>query len=138
MPVIDDLLASLCKAKYFTCLDLKSGYWQVAVDEKDKEKTAITFHRGLYEYNVMPFSLQNGLDMFQRLVSTALRNMSHFHLAYLDDVIIFSPSIEEHLKHINLVFDQLREHNLKMKISKCKFMQSETQYLEFIVDNKGI
>ena len=64
--------------------------------------------------------------------------MGHFSLAYLEDVINFSPSIEEYRKHINLVFDQLREHNLKIKISKCKFMQSETQYLGFIVDNKGI
>ena len=87
---------------------------------------------------MMPFGLQNVPSTFQRLMSTVLRDMSHFSLAYLDDVIIFSPSIEEHLKHINLVFDTLREHNLKMKISKCKFMQSETQYLGFIVDNKGI
>ena len=102
LPVIDDLLASLGKAKYFTCLDLKSGYWQVAVDEKDKEKTAFTSHRGIYEYNVMPFGLQDAPSTFQRLMSTVLRDMSHFSLAYLDDVIIFSPSIEEHLKHIIL------------------------------------
>ena len=72
--VIDDLLASLGKANYFTCLDLKSGYWQVAVDKKDKEKTAFTSHRGLYEYNVMPFGLQNAPSTFQRLVSTVLRH----------------------------------------------------------------
>ena len=135
---IDDLLASLGKAKYFTCLDLKSGYWQVAADEKDKEKTAFTSHRGLYKYNMMPFGLQNAPSTFQRLMSTVVRDMSHFSVAYLDDVIIFSPSIEEHLKHINLVFDQLRKYNLKIKISKCKFMQSQTQYLGFIVVNRGI
>ena len=105
LPVMDGLLASLGKAKYFTCLDLKSGYWQVAVNEKDRERTAFTSHRGLYEYNVMPFGLQNASSTFQRLMSTVLRDMSHFSLAYLDDVIIFSPSIEEHLKHINFVFD---------------------------------
>ena len=138
LPIIEDLHASLGKAKYFTCLDLKSGYWQVAVDEKDKEKTAFSSHRGLCEYNVMPFGLQNAADTFQRLMSTVLRDMSHFSLAYLDDVIIFSHSIEEHLKHINLNLDWLREHNLKMTIPKCKCMQSETQYLEFIFDNKGI
>ena len=138
LPVIDALLALLGKAKYFTCLNLKSGYCQVAVNEKDKEKTAFTSHSGLHEYNVMPFGLQNAPSTFQRLMSTVLRDMSHFNLAYLDDVIIFSPSIAEHLKHINLVFDQLREHNLKTNISKCKFMQSEIQYVGLIVDNKGI
>ena len=116
LPVIDDLLASLGKAKYFTYLDLKLGHWQVAVDEKDKENTAFTSHRGLYEYNVMLFGLQNAPSTFQRLMSTVLRDLSHFSLAYLDDMIILSPSIEEYLKHINLIFDQLREHNLKMKI----------------------
>ena len=136
--MIDDLFTSLGKAKYFTCLDLKSGYWQVAGDGKDKEKTAFTSHRGLYEYNMMPFGLQNAPGTFQRLMSTVLRDMSHFNLAYLDDVIIFSSSIEEHLKPINLIFDQLREHNVKMQTSKCIFMQSETQYLGFIVNDKGI
>ena len=101
--VIDYLLASLGKAKYFTCLDLKLGYWQGAADEKDKEKTAFTSHRGLYEYNMMLFGLKNASSTFQRLISTVLRDMSHFSLAYLNGVIIFSPSIEEHLKHINLV-----------------------------------
>ena len=67
--------------------------------------------------------LANVPSIFQRLMNTILRDMSHFSFAYLDDVIIFSPSIEEHPKHINLIFEQLREHNLKMKISKCKFMQ---------------
>ena len=105
LPVIEDLLASLGKAKYFTCLNLKSGYWQVAVYEKDKEKTAFTYHRGLYEYNVMPFGLQNAPGTFQRHMSTASRDMTHFSSASLDDMIIFSPSIEEHLKHTNLVFN---------------------------------
>ena len=96
LPVTDDLLASLGKAKYFTCLNLKSGYWQVAVNEKDKEETAFTSHRGLYEYNVRPFGFQNVPSTFQRLMSTVLRDMSHLSLAYLDDMIIFSPSMHYH------------------------------------------
>ena len=68
----------------------------------------------------MPFGLQTAPDTFQRLMSMVLRVMSHFSLAYLDDMIIFSPSIKEYMKHINLVFDQLREHNLKMKIFKVQ------------------
>ena len=138
LPVIDDLLALLGKAKYFTSLDLKSGYWQVTVDEKDKEKTAFTSHMGLYEFNVMPFGLVNAPSVFQRVMSTVLKDMSHFSLAYLDDVIIFSPTFDVHLRHIGLVFGHLKEHNLKMKISKCKFAQKQTQYLGFIVDGQGI
>ena len=138
LPLIDELLCLLGKAKYFTCIDLKSGYWQVEVAEKDKEKTAFTSHRGLFEYNVMPFGLTNAPGVFQRLMSTVLRDMNHFSLAYLDDVIIFSSTLEEHLKHISMVFDCLKEHNLKMKISKCKFAQKQTQYVGFIVDGNGV
>ena len=71
--------------------------------------------------NVIPFGLVNAPSVFQRLMSTVLKDMSHFSLAYLDDVIIFSPTVDERLKHIELVFGCLKEHNLKMKISKCKF-----------------
>ena len=133
LPLIDELLCLLGKAKYFTCIDLKSGYWQVEVAEKDKEKTAFTSHRGLFEYNVMPFGLTNAPGVFQRLMSTVLRDMNHFSLAYLDYVIIFSSTFEEHQNHIFMVFDRLREHNLKMKISKCKFAQKQTQYLGLLL-----
>ena len=82
----------------------------------------------------MPFGLTNAPGVFQSLMSIVLRDMNHFSLAYLDDVIIFSPTFEEHLNHISMVFDHLKENNLKMKISKCKFAQKQTQYLGFIVD----
>ena len=116
LPLIDDMLAVLGKPKYFTTLDLKSGYWQITLDERDKEKTAFTCHRGLYEYNVMPFGLANAPGVFQELMSVVLQDLGKFAMAYLDDIIIFSPSIEEHIKHIQLVFDRLR-HHLKLKIS---------------------
>ena len=120
LPVIDDMLAVLGKSKYFTTLDLKSGYWQISPDERDKLKTAFTCHRGLYEYNVMPFGLANAPGVFQELISVVLQDLGKFTMAYLDDIIIFSPSMEEHIKHIHLVFDRLRQHQLKLKISKCK------------------
>ena len=122
-PAIDDMLAVLGKSKYFTTLDLKSGYWQIPLDVRDKEKTTFTCHRGLYEYNVMPFGLANAPGVFQELMSVVLQDLGKFAMAYLDDIIIFSPSMEEHIKHIHLVLDRLRQYQLKLKISKCKFMQ---------------
>ena len=110
LPVIDDMLAVLGKSKYFTTLDLKSGYCQGPLDKRDKEKTAFTCHRGLYEYNVMPFGLANAPGVFQKLMSVVLQDLGKFAMAYLDDIIIFSPSMEEHIKHIQLVFDRLRQH----------------------------
>lgn len=138
LPLIDDILALLGDAKYFTSLDLKSGYWQIMMDEKDKEKTAFTCHRGLYEFNVLAFGLVNAPGIFQSLMQIVLDNCGHFATAYLDDILIFSPTLESHIEHINIVFQRLRQHKLKMKLKKCQFLQTETNYLGFIVNEAGI
>ena len=138
LPLIDDILALLGKAKYFTSLDLKSGYWQVAMDEKDKEKTAFACHKGLFEFNVMPFGLSNAPAVFQELMSVVLQGCNDFSTAYLDEIMIFSPTLEEHLEHICVIFDRLRQHNLKLKLKKCSFLKSETHYLGFVISEEGI
>jgi hypothetical protein len=138
LPLIDDLLDQLGKAKYFTSLDLKSGYWQVLMEEKDKEKTAFVCHRGLFEFNVMPFGLCNAPQIFSELMSRVLAGLELFAVAYLDDILIFSESIEDHEKHIQTVFNCLREHGLKLKAKKCSFVQEETKYLGFIIDKNRI
>ena len=138
LPLIDDILALLGKAKYFTSLDLKSGYWQVAMDDKDKEKTAFTCHKGLFEFNVMPFGLSNAPAVFQELMSVVLRGYHNFATAYLDDILIFSSTLEEHIRHLSLIFDRLRQHNLKLKLKKCGFLKLETNYLGFIISEEGI
>ena len=97
LPLIDDILALLGKAKFFTSLDLKSGYWQVLMDEKDKEKTAFACHRGLFEFNVMPFGLSNAPAVFQELMSIVLNGCNAFAIAYLDDILIFSETFDEHI-----------------------------------------
>jgi len=138
LPLIDDILAQLGEAKFFTCLDLKSGYWQVKMDENDKEKTAFACHRGLFQFLVMPFGLCNAPSVFMLLMNIVLQGLEDFACAYLDDVIIFSRTAEEHRKHIELVFQRLREHNLKLKLKKCKFYQSETEYLGFLIGADGV
>lgn len=139
LPLIDDLLSRLGKAKYFSSLDLKSGYWQVLMDDKDKEKTAfVTSHKGLFQFNVMPFGLSNAPAVFQELMSIVLEGLSDFALAYLDDILIFSRTIEDHLRQINVIFDRLRTHGLKLKLKKCSFLQEETNYLGFVVNESGI
>ena len=120
LPVIDGMVASLDEAKYFTTLDLKSGYWQIPLDDQDKEKTAFCCHRGLYEYNVMPFGLASALGIFQEVMSIVFHNCESFALASLDNIIIFSSYLEDHEKHIQQFFDCLRQHKLKLKLSKCK------------------
>lgn len=137
LPVIDEILALLGKAKYFTTLDLKSGYWQVAMDESDREKTAFTCHAGLFEFNVMPFGLANAPSMFQELMSEVLQGLD-FCFAYIDDILIHSSTLEEHFNHIEQVFGRLRQHGLKLKLKKCSFAQKETNYLGFVIGENGI
>jgi len=138
LPVIDDILARLGEAKYFTTLDLKSGYWQVLMDERDREKTAFACHRGLFEFLVMPFGLSGAPPVFMELMNIVLEGLEDFAIPYLDDIIIFSASTDEHLSHLRAVFNKIREHGLKMKLKKCNFFQTETKYLGFTINGEGI
>ena len=128
LPLIDDILALLCKAKYFSSLDLKSGYWQVLVEDNDREKTAFTCHRGLFQFNVMPFGLTTAPGVFHKRMARVLEGLDKFTVAYLDDILIFSETLEEHLAHIQNVFNRLRKHHLKLKLKKCSFLKAETNY----------
>ena len=138
LPLIDDILALLGKSKFFTSLDLKSGYWQVAMEEKDKEKTAFACHKDLFEFNVMPFGLSNAPAVFQELMSVVLQGCNNFATAYLDDILVFSATLEEHLEHLSIIFDKLRQHKLKLKLKKCGFLKLETNYLGFVISEDGI
>jgi hypothetical protein len=137
MPHIDDILASLGESRYFTSLDLRAGYNQVAMAEEDKCKTAFACHKGLFESNVMHFGLSTAPSVFQELMGHVLEGLD-FARAYLDDVILNSVTAKEHLVHIRCVFDRLRKYNLKLKASKCTFMSAQINYLGFIVGRDGV
>lgn len=138
LPLIDDILALLGGSKYFTTLDLKSGYWQVLVQEKDKEKTAFTCHRGLFEFNVMPYGLRTVPQVFQELMGIVLEGLENFSMAYLDDVLIHSATLESQFEHIQKVYDILKEHGLKLKLKKCSFLKETTSYLGFTISTDGV
>ena len=135
MPRIDDLIDRLGKAKFVTTLDLTKGYWQVPVVDGDRAKTAFTTPFGLYQFNVMPFGLQGAPATFQRLMDGVLRDLDQFSAAYLDDVIIFSETWEDHMLHLTTVFQRLREAGLTVKAKKCQFGMSHCVYLGHIVGN---
>ena len=121
LPRIDDTLESLHRAKFFSTLDLKSGYWQVPIREQDKEKTAFRTCSGqLYEFNQLPFGLCNAPATFSRLMDHTLAGLAwNICLYYLDDIIVFSASWEEHLERLRAVFERLRRANLKLGAAKC-------------------
>ena len=132
--LIDDILSLLGKSTFFSTLNLRSGYRQVALDRNDREKTAFACHAVPYQFRVMPFGLANALGIFQQLMSVVLAGLQQFAMAYLDDILVFSTNACEHLQHLQIVSFQLRKHGLKIKLPKCQFMRKETKYLGFIIN----
>jgi hypothetical protein len=139
IPRIDELLDRLQGASYFTTLDLCSGYHQVRMEETDITKTAFRTRYGSYEFTVMPFGLTNAPATFMRLMHTALGDLlDRFVLVYLDDIMIFSKSAQDHEKHVREVLDRLRSHNLVIKRSKCSFFSRQVEYLGHVISAMGI
>ncbi|KII72736.1 Transposon Tf2-9 polyprotein [Thelohanellus kitauei] len=139
LPSIDQLFDRLNGAKYFTSLDLYSGYWQCTLEENDKEKTAFSvgIGEGLYEFNVLPFGLCNAPSSFHRLMDSVLTPLKCC-FAYLDDILIFSKSWTEHIQDIKSVLEKIRQSGLKLNRGKCKFAQSKVECLGFEISAQGI
>jgi len=127
-------------AKYFSKLDLKSRYWQVELDEADKEKTAFqVWGVGFYAANRMPFGLCNAPATFQRLMRRCMGELNlNECLIYLNDIIIYSPDIDLHVERLDAVCKRLAEFNLTIKPSKCEFFKTETTYLGHVFSSEGI
>ena len=139
LPRIDDTLDSLAGARCFSTLDLASGYWQVGLSEEAKEKTAFITSQGLYQFKVLPFGLCNAPSTFERLMDRVLQGLRwQILLVYLDDVIIFSRTIQEHLDRLDVVFSTLAKSGLKLKPRKCHLFKREVLYLGHIVSPLGI
>ena len=140
LPRIEETLDVLHGAKYFSSIDLAQGYHQVAMDEMAIEKTAFRVGTGgLYEYLRMPFGLCNSPATFQRLMEACFTDENfEILLLYLDDILVFSKTIEEHLQRLDKVFSKLKSHGLKMKPSKCNFFHTSVKYLGHIVSADGV
>ena len=139
LPRVSELLERLSGVKYVSKLDFRSGYHQIQVKEEDRPKTTFTTRYGNYMFNVLPFGLCNAPSTFMYLINTVLAPYTdEFVIAYLDDLLIYSKTLEEHYQHLKLVLDRLRENKLFCKLSKCVFFQSNVPFLGFIVGRDGI
>ena len=139
LPRIDDSLDLLADTKFFSSLDLVSGYWQVSMSEDSQEKTAFTTHIGLYEFRVMPFGLCNAPTTFQRLMEGVFTGLvGEKCIIYLDDVLVIGRTYKEHLDNLREVFTRLTNAGLKLKPSKCKLVQREVEFLGYVVSCEGI
>ncbi|XP_022110685.1 uncharacterized protein LOC110990141 [Acanthaster planci] len=139
IPRIDDSLDSLAGSKWFSTLDLASGYWQVELDQEAKQKSAFVVRGGLYSWRVMPFGLCNAPSTFERLMERVLEGL-HWEtlLVYLDDVIVFAHTVEEELSRLEAVFVRLREAGLKLKPKKCELFKESVLYLGHVVSGDGV
>ena len=139
LPRIDTTLDTLHGSKWFSTLDLVSGYWQVEVAKSDRPKTAFCTTEGLFQFRVMPFGLCNAPATFQRLMDLVLVGLQWSEcLVYLDDVIVLGRTVDEHLCNLRSVLQRLRESGLRLKPSKCFFFQRQVQYLGHIISREGI
>lgn len=139
LPRIDELLDRLGGARYFSSLDLVSGYWQVRVAPEDTKKTAFQTRYGAFEFLVMPFGLSNAPSTFQRMMNQVFGpTMDASVLVYLDDILIFSKTLEEHVAHVKAALKKLQEHKLYAKRKKCVFFKTKLPFLGHIVSGDGV
>ena len=139
LPRIDDTLDLLAKTKFFSTLDLASGYWQVGMEASLQPKTAFCAHSGLYEFTVMPFGLCNAPATFQRLMETVLSGLAREKcFIYLDDVLVVGITFEEHANNLREVLTPIREAGLRLKPSKCHLAKSKVTYLGYVVSKEGV
>lgn len=133
------VLANLGKSKYFTTLDLASGFHQIPMSERDIEKTAFSVNNSKYEYVRLPFGLKNAPSIFQRVMDDVLReHIGKICYVYIDDIIIFSETIEEHLRNLKIVFETLRKANFRIQPDKSEFLKNSVEFLGFIVSSEGL
>ena len=140
LPRIDDLLDSISGSKYFSSLDLTSGYYQIRITDEDVPKTAFRTPFGLYQFKVLTFGLTNAPATFQAVMNDMLKDFVNdkFVVVYLDDILIHSKSEEEHERHLRLVLQRLREHKFYANLKKCEFKKQEIAFLGHIVGVNGI
>jgi len=138
LPNLLEILESLGASKYFSTLDLASGYHQLKIDPADTHKTAFSTKSGHYEYLRMPFGLSSAPATFTRAMKSVLMGLEEMCTAYLDDIVVHGSSLNDHQKKLEQVFNRLRTHKLKLQPNKCSFLRKEVLYLGHVINENGV
>lgn len=139
LPRVDDTLDALSGSTWFSTLDFSDGYWQVGVAEEDREKTAFSTGRSLYQFRSMPMGLTNAPATFQRFMELVLRGLPwHICMVYLDDILIYSQSFDDHLSHLDEVFSRIGSAGLKLNAKKCHLACDHVVFLGHVVSQEGL
>lgn len=139
IPIIEELFEELRGARWFTTLDLRSGFHQILVKAEDQYRTAFQTHSGHYEYKVMPYGLTGAPATFQSIMNQILAKLLRkCVVVFIDDILIYSKSFEEHVQHVKMVFELLQEHQFKVRLSKCSFAQQQLRYLGHVISSQGV
>jgi hypothetical protein len=139
LPRIDDLFDQLKGVKHFSKIDLRYGYYQLKIRPEDVLKTALVTHYGQYEFTVMPFGLTNAPAYFMNLMNKVfMEELDRFVIVFIDDILVYSRSVEEHGQHLKAVLEKLRVHQLYAKFSKCEFWLQEVSFLGHILTTEGV
>ena len=131
IPNKNDLVHRLSDVVVFSKFGMKSRFWQVLISEADKYKTTFTTPFGHYEWNVMPFSLKNVPSEFQNIINDIFNSFSHFNIVYIDDVLVYSKSIDEHWKHLYLFLDTIKCNGLVVSTKKIKLFQTKVRFIGY-------
>jgi hypothetical protein len=139
LPRIDDLFNQLGRAKYFSKIDLRSGYYQLKIWSEDVPKTAFVTRYGQYEFTVMPFGLTNTLAYFMNLMNKVfMEELDKFVIVFIDDILVYLWSAEEHGHHLRIVLEKLRAHQLYAKFTKCEFWLQKVSFFWHILTAEGV
>lgn len=139
-PLIDDLICRARKCRWFTALDINSAFWSIPIRKRDRYKTGFITQDGHYQWSNMPFGLKNSPAIFQRIITSIIQkfNLNDFCTVYIDDILIFSKSFEEHLQHIERLLEAIQSVGWKLKFTKCNFATNSVKYLGHIISENEV